>query len=60
MTDATIPTLFDYIDFGVRAGLSMNRMLSLYREGGNRIRTEEFAEQFRKHKKMYAEKAVTK
>jgi len=38
MTSATTPTIYDYIDTGLRLGLSARRSLRLYRDCGGRIR----------------------
>lgn len=38
MTSTELPTLYDYIDTGLRLGMSARRSLVLYRELGGRIR----------------------
>lgn len=52
--------MFDYIDFGVRAGIPMRAMLRHYRDTGHAIRTADFLEQWNKHKIMVEKRQVAK
>lgn len=53
MTNAISPTLYDYIDTGLRLGLSARRSLELYRECGGRIRNEDWYTRWRDRRAAY-------
>lgn len=49
----------DYVDFGLRNGVTASRMLALYREQGGAIRTADFMALWRNRRAGFARAAAS-